>query len=221
MTIIQEIPRTMSQYVVDVLRNEILTNQIPAGTRLRQVEISKRLGVSATPVREALKLLTAEGLIHFDIHKGAFAKNLTCEELTEIYELRLLLEEKLIRKSFPTITEENINNAINIQKKIEDCNDMQEWTKLNGLFHSAFWTQQANTHLYKIVENLTMAACPYVALSFRYLPSHISVSNITHSAIIDAFKTRNLQIILEIHENHLKDTQDILKMAFEHKKSHE
>ena len=63
-------PMTTTEFIVHSLSQEILNGKIKSGTRLTQNEISKKFNVSQTPVREALKILTTEGLISFDSYKG-------------------------------------------------------------------------------------------------------------------------------------------------------
>ena len=61
---------TIAEQIANALRQEIVIGQLPAGTRLRQVEIAQRFGVSTTPVREAFGLLQSEGLVQIDTHRG-------------------------------------------------------------------------------------------------------------------------------------------------------
>ena len=79
-------PITTTEFIVHSLSQDILNGNIKSGSKLKQNEISKRFNVSATPVREALKILTAKGLISFDPFKGAIVKGLCYKEAKEIYE---------------------------------------------------------------------------------------------------------------------------------------
>src|SRR5215216_3533304 len=85
-------PRTISGAVAARLRQEIVAGELPAGTRLRQVEIARRLGVSTTPVREALAALQREGLVRLHPQRGAVVFVPTVEDLREHYEIRAALE---------------------------------------------------------------------------------------------------------------------------------
>ena len=99
-------PITTTEFIVHSLSQDILNGNIKSGSKLKQNEISKRFNVSATPVREALKILTAKGLISFDPFKGAIVKGLCYKEAKEIYErMRLknmilsIYKKQLISKS--------------------------------------------------------------------------------------------------------------------------
>ena len=77
---------TATEAATDALRSLILSGDIPGGSPLRQDDLAKRLGVSRTPLREALQRLTVEGLIRMDHHRGAVAAVPSIAELREIYD---------------------------------------------------------------------------------------------------------------------------------------
>jgi GntR family transcriptional regulator, gluconate operon transcriptional repressor len=90
-------PRLLSTEVASVLRQEILTGELKAGERLVESSIASTLGVSRGPVREAFKLLRAEGLIGEEPNRGAFVISLTEVDVREIYDLRAALEGRAAR----------------------------------------------------------------------------------------------------------------------------
>ena len=92
-------PRTISGAVAARLRQEIVAGELPAGTRLRQVEIARRLGVSTTPVREALAALQREGLVRLHPQRGAVVFLPSVDDLREHYEIRIALEELAVGKA--------------------------------------------------------------------------------------------------------------------------
>src|SRR5947209_50804 len=83
---------TMAEQIAAALREEIVTGQLAAGTRLRQNEIAQRFGVSTTPVREAFGLLQSDGLVQIDPHRGVTVFLPTIQDLIEHYEIRMALE---------------------------------------------------------------------------------------------------------------------------------
>ena len=85
-------PRTVAGLVAERLRAQIVAGELPAGTKLRQVEIARRLDVSTTPVREALAALQREGLVRLHPQRGAVVFLPTVEDLREHYEIRAALE---------------------------------------------------------------------------------------------------------------------------------
>jgi DNA-binding GntR family transcriptional regulator len=86
---------TAHTFVLDALRDAILSGSLPAGARLIQTEIAARLEVRTTPVREAIRDLVGSGLVQSDVHRGAVVRALDSDELAEIYEIRKILETSL------------------------------------------------------------------------------------------------------------------------------
>jgi DNA-binding GntR family transcriptional regulator len=89
--------RTKEEQVADYLREGIISGKYPRGSRLKQAELAEQLGLSITPVREALKLLAAEGYVDGDPYRGARVVPFDVEGSGEILQLRLLLEAQLVR----------------------------------------------------------------------------------------------------------------------------
>src|SRR5215211_2717340 len=91
--------RTAQERVVETLRHAILGGVLEPGTPLILSELSERLGVSRTPIREAMRELAAEDLVDFDSYRSAVVHTPTLEEAREIYELRLALDPIAVRKA--------------------------------------------------------------------------------------------------------------------------
>lgn len=100
--------RTKEEQVADYLREGIISGMFPRGSRLKQAEIAERLQISITPVREALKLLEAEGYVANDSYRGASVVPFDASASEEILELRLLLELRLARGAAEKITAQDI-----------------------------------------------------------------------------------------------------------------
>ena len=96
--------RTKEEQVADYLRERIISGVFPRGSMLKQAELAKELGLSITPVREALKLLAAEGYVSGDSYRGARVMPFDPSASAEILGLRLLLESQLVRAAAEKIT---------------------------------------------------------------------------------------------------------------------
>ncbi|HTN98462.1 MAG TPA: GntR family transcriptional regulator, partial [Nordella sp.] len=99
--------RTIASAVVDALRRRILDGEFAAGAQLRQDSLAKEFGVSRIPIREALLQLDAEGLVKILPHRGAVVSELSVAEIKELFDLRALLEPRLLRLSAPHLTEKD------------------------------------------------------------------------------------------------------------------
>ncbi len=115
---------TAYQYAVQTLRADILQGRLAAGERLRQDDLAKRLAMSTTPVREALRTLISEGLVFFDAHRGAVVRGLTLEDVQEIYRLRKVLEpmmvEEAIRRTVSSSKCNRVNNLTSIGRRAKE-----------------------------------------------------------------------------------------------------
>lgn len=114
--------RTKEEQVADYLREGIISGAYPRGSRLKQAEIAKELNLSITPVREALKILEAEGYVSGGSYKGVQVVPFDPSASNEILQLRLMLESKLVDAALQNMTSE----------------DMAELRKLAASFEASF-----------------------------------------------------------------------------------
>lgn len=101
--------RVLRTEVLEALRQAILAGRIPIGTRLLEVDIATRMGVSRAPVREAIRQLEQEGLVESFIHRGAIVIGLPEDEMDAIYELRALIEAKAFARACEFASEEDLD----------------------------------------------------------------------------------------------------------------
>ena len=99
--------RTMASAAAEEIRNRILSGGYPPGVQLRQDGLAADLGMSRIPIREALVQLESEGLLKIVPHRGAIVAQLTVDEIEELFNMRLLLEPFLFKRSAPHLTGES------------------------------------------------------------------------------------------------------------------
>jgi len=148
------IPAHLARSVIEeTLRNAILDGRLPCGTAMRQQELASLFGVSRMPVREALRQLEAQSLLHVVTHKGAVVAPLIEDNSAETYELRMLLESEALRLSIPLLTEADIAEADTLICALEQEKDYTEIGRLNRLFHMTLYGKAPNQRLLKLVEH--------------------------------------------------------------------
>ncbi|WP_231755375.1 GntR family transcriptional regulator [Bordetella sp. N] len=175
--------RTATDLVVDVLRNRILSGAIPPGAPLRQELLAQELGVSRIPVREALRLLSAEGLADTIAHRGAFVSMLSKEEVREFFDIRCRLEPWILREAIPNFTSEQLNYAESLRAKM-DVAEPNMWGKLNWQLHETLYRPAGRPAALDIVRTLHEKSERY----FRFQIVNESVrqqAHDEHQALID------------------------------------
>ena len=113
--------RTKEEQVADFLREGIISGAFPRGSRLKQAEIAEQLQLSITPVREALKLLEAEGYVSGDSYRGARVVPFDESASEEVLELRLLLEARLTRATAEKVTAQDITELRALADEFEQA----------------------------------------------------------------------------------------------------
>ena len=103
-----DLQKTIVDELTIGIRQEILSGRIRPGQRIRLRTLEDQFGVSHIPIREALRSLEAEGLVENIPQRGAIATALSIEELTEVYDLRRLLEPAVAERSIPKLTKDQL-----------------------------------------------------------------------------------------------------------------
>lgn len=198
--------RTAHEYVRSELRAAILDGELPGGTRLLQSEIGERLGVSTTPVREALRDLVTEGLVFFGAHQGAVVRTLQLSEVREIYELRMTLEPLLIQRVLDKIDDEALDRAQRLWQQMEEETDPAVWVERNHAFHAVFAEPDAGSRLTQILTGLRDSASAYVGLSLKTRPDQMRRANADHARMLTLFRERNAEALVALTLDHLRST---------------
>ena len=130
-------PQSKASYVLDRIREDIAEGFIMPGQSLRQNELAVRYGVSSTPVREALRLLEAEGAITYAPHKGATIAEMNPEQIEDIYLMRLCVEGLATRLAVERGPAESFNKAFEIHEQLcaRESEDPRELALLNRRLH--------------------------------------------------------------------------------------
>lgn len=202
--------RTIQQYVLGTLRAEILNGAYAPNTRLRQEEIARRLNVSTTPVREAFRDLRAEGLVSIDPNKGVVTRALTAADVSEIYELRMVLEPMLAERACAHASEADLAAAKNVHDEMCATSSAGRWAILNEDFHKRLMAGAAGTRLSELVEGLSLVARPYVSLSMHVKSDILDSNNREHAGLLDAYRARNVRAVHEQTRAHLENTRDAI-----------
>jgi DNA-binding GntR family transcriptional regulator len=179
--------RTMSQMVLEVIRESIVTGTLAPGEWLRQESLANAIGVSRIPVRNALLQLQAEGLVVFHPHRGARVRSLTIEQLDEIYRLRSLLETYALRLSMPRMTGDRVELLRSLAAQMDAKPEGGEFVDVRVRFYRALYDDDSNPLLVQMIEQLRSSVGRYL-LGFRIHGKHVR----RHSDLVDTVASGDL-----------------------------
>jgi len=189
--------------VRDTLRAAILRGDLPGGSRLVQTEIAVQLGVSTTPVREAMRDLAGEGLITMDSHRIGTVRKPDWDEMAEIVEIRGALEGLAIRRAMANITKEELEEARVLADGLSREEDLRSWVQLNIRFHSIFHRATRTRRLNSILSTLEDAGGVFVAQAQRLQPEIKRRAIADHFALLEAFDNGDSDRATEIQKGHI------------------
>jgi DNA-binding GntR family transcriptional regulator len=206
-------PRTTQATVTEHLRQAILLGQLPGGTRLVQSELAEALNVSVTPIREALRQLSTQGLIELDAFKGAIVRMPTVAELEEVYEMRSVLIPLSVKKAIAQITPQQIMEAEALLSQMELTSNYQQWVDLNRQFHNMLDDVTQTTQLKEVLRRLSDLSAIYINLSFTEEPFRKTESEQEHRAILRAYQTKAAKAATKLTLGHLNATLNAARKA--------
>jgi DNA-binding GntR family transcriptional regulator len=198
----------VSQRVAGYLREAILSGQILPGERIRQEDVAARFGTSRLPVREALRILEADGLTEHHPHKGARVPKLDRHEVDVIYQMRERLEPLALAESLPHLGEDDLRRLEQIQRRIEVNTDVAEFLALDREFHLLTYAGCPIDQLSSMVVRLWNSTQHY-RRAFMHLtgPARRWVVNAEHRLILDAVQRRDVVDAERYLSGHIRRTR--------------
>jgi len=200
--------RTSGDDVADVLRAEILDGRLPVGARLHETRLARRLAVSRTPVREAIQRLVSEGLVIRDEVGAASVYRLTVADLTEIYEIRVLLETLAatlaVQRSTPAF-------ASSMRSRLEDLINAQpgnQASRSHSQFHMSLYENCGRPRLVTLVGLLRAQSEPYVRLATQTNDDFARIAQTEHVQMVEAVTMGDVDGIDKAVREHLRITLD-------------
>ena len=187
--------RTMHDLVFNTLMEEILSGQLKPGEKLNISEISERLGVSRTPVREALKQLMSVGLVENVPHRSPFVKKLSIEEIIELYYIRGALEGVASRLAAQRLTSEQIEELERLCKRMEEkarSGKYDDFIEDNSKFHFLVYNTTNSPRLQEMLLQYYRQCEQYRALVMELPGSYEEICQ-EHKNILNSFKERDLE----------------------------
>ncbi|MFA5918446.1 MAG: GntR family transcriptional regulator [Candidatus Nanopelagicaceae bacterium] len=144
----------MSHRIAASVKDEILAGKYPPGNRIRQEDIAEQFSASRSPVREALRMLEADGLVRLVAHTGAWIAQLSLAECEEMYQIRERIEPLMLRLSIPHLPKEKMDELAQLAVEMEKSSDTEVFLKLDREFHLLSYAGAQTAHLGEMVQRL-------------------------------------------------------------------
>lgn len=181
-------PSSRIDLVRDEIRAAILERRYAPGQALVEAELARNMGVSKTPVREALKLLSSSGLVTFIPFKGAYVREVDEDFIAGVYDVRLLLEPEAVRRSIQRGNDIGHNRAailLDDARRAAEAGDRAQMSILNRQFHAALYAACGSDLLIDILDNLRDRAALVTVATWEANPTW-GVEWAEHRAILTA-----------------------------------
>ncbi|MHA3980645.1 GntR family transcriptional regulator [Halovulum sp. GXIMD14794] len=172
------------------LIEEIRTGRLRPGDRLRETELAERLGVSRTPVREAIRQLEADGLVAHAPRQGATVRKLDYAEVMELYEMRAVLEGTAARLAAHAALDIEIEELASVNVALGRAESAEEAFRLNRSFHAALLDAAKNRFLHKSMSSLSKALMILGPTTLSETERFASAVQ-EHEAVLEALKARD------------------------------
>lgn len=198
-------PQTAEQAVTDALRQAILRGDLPPGRRLGQKELAEQLGVSRIPLRDALRRLEEEALVRIDGRRGAWVTSLDTREIAEIYELRILLEDRCMRHVIDNITEEEAAELGALAREMEEKEeDPNEGRLARRVFYDSLYSLSGRPRMSRLILQLRDNVGRY------HILSNVDHSHQAHADMVRHVELRDTDGATKVLREHLEEARDDL-----------
>jgi len=203
--------------VFNTLRRAILRGELLPGERLMEIQLAQRLGVSRTPVREAIRKLELEGLVTMIPRKGAEVAKITVSDLKDVLEVRIALEELAVKDACENITEEQLaalRSANEEFRQVLQEGDLMTCGQADIKFHEIIYGATNNRRLLQMLSNIREQMYRY---RMEYLKDHSKHEALVreHEAICQALQEHDREKAGEAIRVHIENQKESIISSLE------
>ena len=206
--------------VFNTLRQAILRGELKPGERLMEIQLANKLGVSRTPIREAIRKLELEGLVLMIPRKGAEVAEITEKNMLDVLEVRRALEELAVKLACERITEEEIQelkDAADTFQKILSEKDITKIAEADEAFHDVIFKSTGNDRLIQLLNSLREQMYRYRLEYLKREEYHPQLLE-EHQQIIDRITRKDQSEAAELIDRHIGNQVDVMLEMIRHKK---
>lgn len=202
--------RPLRELVFEALREAIVNGTLAPGERLMEVQLAEELGVSRTPVREAIRRLELEGYVVMVPRKGAYVASMSAKDVAEVFEIRTALEGLAAELAAERITEEELEELERklhyVALRVEE-GDLEKLVEADTEFHDLLYRASRNQRLVQIIGNLREQIQRFRAASLA-TPGRMQETLEEHKKIVEAVAKRNGALARRLAEEHIENAEN-------------
>ncbi len=194
--------------VAEALRSAILDGEYAPGERIRQEMLADRYGASRVPVREALRMLEAEGLVTLVANTGAWVSTISLAECEEMYQIRERIEPLLLRYNLPLLSDDDIAELARLAEAMESTPDVEEFLAFDRAFHLACYDLAPTSVLADLVLQLWNRTQHYRRAFTRLFRAEGERSvHHEHHLLVAALRRRDAEEAERVLSSHIRRTR--------------
>lgn len=199
--------------VFNTLREAILKGELKPGERLMELQLAAKLGVSRTPIREAIRMLEQEGLAVTIPRKGAEVARMTEKDMEDVLQIRSALDELAVQLAAGKITEEELEKMEEARMNFEESiqtGDVKRIAQADVDFHDVIYQATGNAKLVTMLNNLREQMYRY---RVEYLKDEKAYPRLLkeHEDIVESLKKRDKKHVSELMREHVKNQAEAVK----------
>jgi DNA-binding GntR family transcriptional regulator len=204
--------KPLSEIVYDKLRTAIIEGTLNPGERLMEVQLAEEMGISRTPVREAIRKLELDGFVVMVPRKGTYVSTLPLKDISDVFEIRASLEALAAGLAAERITpeeEKELKKIILDEVKFSKNEDVENSIKFDTDFHEVLYKASRNKKLVNIINNLREQIQRYRTASLTY-PGRLKIAHEEHKKIAEAICDNDVERAKELAKKHIEISENNL-----------
>lgn len=212
---------SLHEHVADTLREEIFAGTLVPGSFIDEVALCERLQISHTPLREALKVLTAEGLARHEPRRGCFVNEVTEQDLDEIFPVIALLEGRCAFEAARNASDADLAVLTSLHQQLQahaEAKRIVDYYQTNFAIHEAIITLANNRWLAQVIADLRKIL-KLARLQQLHAPGRLAQSLSEHLAVFAALKARDSEGAEAAMRTHLTRQREALRELARQQKS--
>ena len=199
--------------VFQTLREAILKGDLRPGERLMELQLAAKLGVSRTPIREAIRMLEQEGLAVTIPRKGAEVARMTEKDMEDVLQIREALDDLAVQVACDKITQEQLERLMATMKNFElavQAGDLSKIVAYDVEFHDVIYEATDNPKLVILLSNLREQIYRY-RVEYLKEKENYPMLIVEHEEIVQALKQKNKERVADAMRNHIRNQADVVK----------